>query len=237
MGQVDMNKSILLVDDVRMHIEIEKDFLKFNTLDILTAKDGLEALNIVKTRRPDLVFMDMQMQYMDGATACRAIKDDASLVNTPVVLITAMGNDESRKACYSAGCDYLLTKPLDRDVFLNVARMFMPSIDRRVKRVSAKIDCSLRCQDKMVAGHLSNLGSSGAFVVTDYSPVPGSIVQISFSLPEGALIVCPGMIVWDNRMESKIPKGFGIKFSLIAKEAKTNLDRFLESVHTDDAER
>jgi CheY-like chemotaxis protein len=230
-----MNKSILLVDDVRMNIEIEKDFLKYSMLEILTARDGLEALNIVKTKRPDIVFMDFEMPNMDGATSCRAIKGDASILNTPVVIVTAMGNEESRKTCYSAGCDYLLTKPLDRDVFLNVARMFMPSIERREKRVSVKIDCTFRGQDEIVSGHLSNLSCGGAFVVTDYAAIPGSVVQISFSLPDGTLIVCPGRIVWVNRMEIKIAKGFGIKFSLMAKEVKTHLNRFLESVHTVDA--
>ena len=229
-----MNKSILLVDDVRMNIEIEKEFLKYSMLDILTAKDGLEALNIVKTRRPDIVFMDLEMPNMDGATSCRAIKSDASILNTPVVIVTAMGNEESKKNCYSAGCDFLLSKPLDRDIFLNVARMFMPTIERREKRVSVKIDCTFRCQDEIVSGQLSNLSNGGAFVVTDYAAIPGNVVQISFSLPDGILIVCPARIVWANRMDRKISKGFGIKFSLMAKEAKSHLNGFLESVHTGD---
>ena len=230
-----MNKSILLVDDVRMYIEIEKDFLKYSMLDILTAKDGVEALNILQTKRPEMIFMDLEMPNMDGATACRSIKGNPLFRNTPVVIVTAVGNEESKEACYLAGCDHLLAKPLDRDVFLNVARKFIPSIDRREKRVAVKIDCFLRCQNETVSCHLSDLSSGGAFVVTDYSAIPGSVVQISFSLPDGTFVDCPGRIAWINRLETKIHKGFGIKFALMAKEAKTNLNRFLESIRSDDA--
>jgi Tfp pilus assembly protein PilZ len=79
------------------------------------------------------------------------------------------------------------------------------------------------------------LSSGGAFVVTDYSAIPGSVVQISFSLPDGTLVDCPGRIAWINRLEAKIHKGFGIKFALMAKDAKNNLNTFLESVRTGDA--
>jgi CheY-like chemotaxis protein len=230
-----MNNSILLVDDVRMYLEIEKDFLKYSMLDILTAKDGLEALNILQTKRPEMIFMDLEMPNMDGATACRAIKSNPSFRNTPVVIVTAVGNEASTESCYAAGCDHLLPKPLDRDVFLNVARKFIPSIDRRDKRVAVQIECILRCQNETVSCHLSDLSSGGAFVVTDYSAIPGSVVQISFSLPDGTLVDCPGRIAWINRLEAKIHKGFGIKFALMAKDAKNNLNTFLESVRTGDA--
>ena len=179
--------------------------------------------------------MDFEMPNMDGATACRAIKGDPSTCNTPVVIVTAVGKEESKDICYAAGCDHLLAKPLDRDVFLNVAHKFIPSIDRREKRVPVKIDCLLRYRSETVAAHFSNLSSGGAFVVTDYFVIPGSVVQVSFSLPDGTFIDCPGRVAWINKLDTKIHKGFGIKFALMSRDAKNQLDRFMESVHAGDA--
>src|SRR5690242_7384516 len=113
-----MGKAILLVDDVQMFIEIEKEFLQNSQVEILTARDGLEALDIIKERRPDLVFMDLQMPKMNGDACCRAIKSDRVQFATPVVMVTAKGDEEAKDSCLAAGCDGFLTKPLDRDRFL-----------------------------------------------------------------------------------------------------------------------
>ena len=73
-----MKKTILLVDDNDMFLEIEKEFLQYTNTEVITACDGIEALNIVKAMRPDLIFMDLEMPKMDGASCCRAIKDDSA---------------------------------------------------------------------------------------------------------------------------------------------------------------
>lgn len=222
-----MDKTILLVDDLQMFIEIEKEFLQCTRVDILTAKDGLEALDVVKTKRPDIVFMDLEMPRMDGAACCRAIKSDPAIVNVPVVMVTSKGNEEK---CFLAGCDYFLTKPLDRDVFLDVARKIIPDIDRREKRLAIRIDCFLHLRDETITCHLYDLSMGGAFAVTEYVGVPGSVVQISFTLPDGTAIDCSGRIAWMNRIEANHPKGFGVKFSLMTKDAKSALKIFLASV-------
>ena len=225
-----MNGTILLVDDNRMFIEIEKDFLEYSRIDILAAQDGLEALNVIRTRRPDLVFMDLQMPKMDGAMCCRAIKSDPALVTIPVVMVTSKGNDEDQENCYSAGCDYFLTKPLDRDNFLDTARRFLPGIDRRERRVSIDVDAICSVNDETFACSLHDISVGGAFIASEYFGIPKSVIQISFTLPDGTLIECPGRIAWVNRIISKIPKGFGVKFALLPKHAKESLERFIESI-------
>lgn len=220
-----MEKSILLVDDLQMFLEIQKGFLQDAQLDVLTARDGLEALDIVKTRQPDLVFMDLEMPKMDGANCCKAIKSDPVFAKLPVVMVTSSGNEER---CRLAGCDHYLTKPLDRDVFLDVARKYIPGIDRREKRLRIPIDCLLRFQGKTIKCHIRDLSRGGTFVVTDDLREPGSVVQISFILPDGTLIECSGRVAWQNSRESTHPKGFGVKFSLLPKVAKNALNNFLE---------
>jgi CheY-like chemotaxis protein len=224
-----MDKTILLVDDVNMFIEIQKEFLKFSCAEILTATDGEDALNVVTTRRPDLVFMDLQMPKMDGAACCRAIKSDHRLMCIPVVMVTSKGKEEDVKNCFSAGCDDFLTKPLDRDHFLETARRFLPNIDRREKRLPLSVNGAIKNSAESMSCLLHDISLGGAFVITDYFGIPGNVIQISFTLPDGTLIECPGRIVWVNSVISSIPRGFGVKFSLVASHAKEALARFIKA--------
>jgi CheY-like chemotaxis protein len=222
-----MESTILLVDDVQMFIEIEKDFFQRSPVKILTAKDGSEALQAVKCMQPDLVFMDLQMPKMDGASCCRAIKADASLNRTPVILISSSSKEEDRAQCITAGCNHFLTKPLDRDRFLEVGRKYVPSIDRREKRVQCRIDAVISVNGAVVPCCLVNLSVGGAYVATHISAKPKDVLQISFSLPGGNIVDCHGRIVWLNNTASKQRAGCGIRFSLIKRGAMEALAKFI----------
>lgn len=224
-----MDNTILLVDDVLMFIEIEKEFLQYSQVEVLTARNGLEALQVIETKRPDLVFMDLQMPLMNGAECCRAIKSDPRLIDITVIMVTAKGNQEDKDYCFSAGCDFFLTKPLDRDLFLEAARTFLPNIDRREKRLSTSIKGVLHINNETLSCSLHDLSHGGAYVAADYFAIPNNIIRISFTLPDGILIECHGRIAWVNRINSALPKGFGIKFALMSKEVKTTLAKFLDT--------
>jgi CheY-like chemotaxis protein len=222
-----MGGTILLVDDNKMFIEIEKEFLQYSSVEILTAEDGLEALNQIQYKRPDLVFMDFVMPKMDGIACCRAIKSDFDLLNIPVVMVTAQGNLEERNNAYSAGCDLFITKPLDRDSFLDAARSFMTSINRREKRRQISIDAVCRLNNEPISCRIHDLGAGGAFIETSYFGIPKSVIQVAFSLPDGTGIECQGRIAWLNRNNSVKPVGFGVQFALLPTRAKEALVRFI----------
>jgi CheY-like chemotaxis protein len=221
--------TILLVDDLPMFLEIEKDFFKYSKVRVLTAKDGYEALDVMKSHKTDLVFMDLQMPNMDGATCCRKIKADPDLCKVPVALITSATSDQDKEDCFSAGCDYFLTKPASRYRFLEVAREFIPEIDRREKRKSCRFDCVINYDGTKISCMLYDLSAEGAFVVTDYTEKPPAIFEISFTLTNGATISCHSKLVWINEKSAIRPKGFGIKFALMPKEVKEDLRKFVNS--------
>jgi CheY-like chemotaxis protein len=225
-----MNETILLVDDNRMFIEIQKEFLQSARIEILTAYDGQETLGIIKNKKPDLIFMDYQMPKMDGAACCRAIKSDPELACIPVVMVTSKGNEEDIQACFSAGCDFFMTKPLDRDTFLGIARKYIPDVDRREKRFPVKWDAVLRIKDVNLACTLHDVSAGGAFVVIDYFAIPNSVINISITIPDGTIIDCAGRIAWVNRIYSKFPKGVGIKFALMPKLMQTALVNYLDTI-------
>lgn len=224
-----MNKKVLLVDDVQMFIEIQKEFLHYSNVTVLTAKNGMEALDVVRTEKPDLVFMDLEMPLMDGAECCQSIKSDRTFAGIPVVIISSTATEEARSKCFSAGCSHYLPKPLGRDTFLNVARSFISGIDRRERRHKCTIEAGFSLRDANVPCRLYDLSVGGAYVISDYDVAPRDVIQIRFTLPDGSDIECPCRIAWVNNSFEKFHRGFGVKFAMLSKDAHNALARFCEA--------
>jgi len=224
-----MDKKILLVDDNKLFLEIQKEFLQYTKTDIFTACDGLEALNVAHSVQPDLIFMDLEMPKMDGATCCKAIKNDPKLNCIPVVMVTSQTKEEAKDYCYATGCDAFISKPLDRDNFLGIARSFIPDLDRREKRYKVRLEASITVKDKILPCTLNNLSAGGAYVVTDYFGTPNEVIKISILLPNSQPIECQGRIAWVNRVDSiLLPKGLGLKFALMPKDTLHTLMAYLD---------
>ena len=117
--------TVLIVDDeqhIRLLIEQTLEDLEDDDVELLTATNGEEALDVVANQHPDLVFLDVQMPRKNGYEVCRAIKDDPATAGTTVFLLTAKGQAVDREQGTAAGADEYLTKPFDPDDLLARAR-------------------------------------------------------------------------------------------------------------------
>jgi CheY-like chemotaxis protein len=117
--------TVLIVDDeqhIRLLIEQTLEELEDEGVQLLTAADGEEALEVVGIHRPELVFLDVMMPKKNGFEVCTAIKQDLGLTATKVVLLTAKGQAVDREAGMAAGADRYVTKPFDPDELLATAR-------------------------------------------------------------------------------------------------------------------
>ena len=121
-----MTKKILIVDD-EVHIkmlleqtleELEDEF----EVVLYTASDGEEGLEFIRSKRPDLVFLDIMMPKMNGYEVCRVVKDDEDLVDTKIILLTAKGQEVDRKQGLELGAMMYMTKPFDPDEILRVSK-------------------------------------------------------------------------------------------------------------------
>lgn len=104
---------ILIVDDNPANVEILQMRLSANQYDIITASDGKAGLDMVRSRQPDLILLDVMMPKMDGFEVCRRIKGDPSLPFIPIILVTAKTESKDVVAGLEAGGDEYLTKPVD----------------------------------------------------------------------------------------------------------------------------
>ena len=105
---------ILIADDNAMNLDIFQTRLAAQGYEILTAKDGEEALTLALAERPDLILLDIMMPKMDGIEVCQKLKGDASLPFMPIVMVTAKADPKDIVAGLDAGGDEYLTKPVDQ---------------------------------------------------------------------------------------------------------------------------
>jgi putative two-component system response regulator len=105
---------ILIVDDEEKNLKLLGLILQSHNYDFETAKNGREALEKTKEYSPDMIFLDVMMPEMDGYEACRRLRDDPATKFIPVVMVTALGDQESRNKGLEAGANDFLTKPVDK---------------------------------------------------------------------------------------------------------------------------
>jgi len=102
--------TILIADDTKANITILMELLGDN-YDLLVAKDGESALEIVYEENPDLILLDILMPKMDGFEVCKELKKNSKFKDTPIIFLTAKTDDDSIETAYDlGGCDYV-TKP------------------------------------------------------------------------------------------------------------------------------
>jgi CheY-like chemotaxis protein len=109
---------ILIVDDDAANRELLAAFLHGFAYELSEASNGIDAVEQVRTRLPDLVLLDIMMPGMDGFEATRRIKALAKDEFLPIILVTALGESRSRLRGFEAGADEFLQKPIDRSELL-----------------------------------------------------------------------------------------------------------------------
>jgi DNA-binding response OmpR family regulator len=109
---------IIIADDDEVVGEIARDALLARGHGAGLVKDGAEALRVVKARRPDLLVLDCNMPGMSGILVLRALRDDPSLCDLPVMMLTGRRGQEDVNLAMFAGADDYMKKPFDPDHFV-----------------------------------------------------------------------------------------------------------------------
>ena len=108
------NEKILIVDDEEPNIMFLVNWLVSMGYGIATAANGADAVRKSVEYRPDLIILDIMMPVMDGYEACRRIKTNLDTANTPIIIVTALSDRESKLKGLEAGANEFLSKPIDR---------------------------------------------------------------------------------------------------------------------------
>lgn len=231
---MEKSKKILLADDVELFLEMERNFLQRQDLDLLIAKDGRKALEMIRQHSPQLVFLGLRMPGLSGEECCRSIKEDASLSGTAVVMIAAAGQPELAEKCRAAGCDEILFKPINHDRFLAIVRHYLDLEMRTDKRLKAQIRVYYGpAPQKLLSEFSVDLSTGGVYVKTDFPLPVDESLTLRFTLPDQQRMVsCRARVAWVNPRENprkpELPPGMGIQFVELSLEDMKSIRRFLE---------
>lgn len=110
---------ILLVDDEKDILEFLSYNLKKEGYQVLTARNGVNAIKIARSELPQLIILDMMMPEMDGIETCSELKAIPELQNSIILFLTARGEDYSQIAGLDAGADDYITKPVKPKVLVS----------------------------------------------------------------------------------------------------------------------
>lgn len=122
-----MREKILVVDDEPDIVELVAFNLRAEGYDVLTARDGLQALNLAREALPDLIVLDLMLPEVDGLAVCEILRRLPSTAPIPVIMLTAWSNKLSRSIGLETGARDYVTKPFSpRDLVLRVNRTLRP---------------------------------------------------------------------------------------------------------------
>jgi len=123
-----MSKTVLIADD-EPNIVVSLEFLmKREGWSVRVARDGVAALELIRSERPDLVLLDVMMPGKNGFEVCQAVRADDSLAGTRILLLSAKGRDTDIAQGLGLGADGYLTKPFStRELAARVRELMGPT--------------------------------------------------------------------------------------------------------------
>jgi DNA-binding response OmpR family regulator len=101
-------RTVLIVDDEPKIVQLARDYLEHAGFSVLTAGDGPSAIQAVRTRRPDLVVLDLGLPHLDGLDVTRTLRAESA---TPIVMLTARDDELDKLLGLELGADDYITKP------------------------------------------------------------------------------------------------------------------------------
>ena len=120
-----MGKRVLIVEDNELNMKLFNDLLEANGYGTIQTRSGVEAVELTRTHRPDLILMDIQLPEVSGLEVIRWIKDDEDLRHIPIIAITAFAMKGDEEKIRQGGCQAYLSKPISVVKFLETVRHYL----------------------------------------------------------------------------------------------------------------
>jgi CheY-like chemotaxis protein len=120
-----MKKRILVVEDNEQNLYLATFLLEKNGHEVITAKDGLEAIEKAKMEKPDLILMDIQLPEMNGYQATKRIKSTPEISHIPIVAVTSYAMLGDREKALAIGCVGYIEKPFAPETFVSEVEKYL----------------------------------------------------------------------------------------------------------------
>ena len=120
-----MGKTVLVVEDNELNMKLFNDLLEASGYETLQTRNGLEAIDLARTHRPDLILMDIQLPEVSGLEVTKWLKEDDELRAIPVIAVTAFAMKGDEERIRQGGCEDYLSKPISVSKFIETVKHYL----------------------------------------------------------------------------------------------------------------
>jgi two-component system cell cycle response regulator DivK len=113
-----MSQKILIVEDNELNMKLFHDLLEAHGYTTIQTRNGMEAVGLARTHRPDLILLDIQLPEISGLEVTRQLKQDDELKGIPVVAVTAFAMKGDEEKIREGGCQAYIAKPISVSTFM-----------------------------------------------------------------------------------------------------------------------
>jgi two-component system cell cycle response regulator DivK len=120
-----MTKRVMIVEDNELNMKLFNDLLEAQSYETIQTSNGLEALDLARAHRPDLILMDIQLPEVSGLEVTKWLKEDDELARIPVIAVTAFAMKGDEERIRQGGCEAYISKPISVMRFLETVKSYL----------------------------------------------------------------------------------------------------------------
>jgi DNA-binding response OmpR family regulator len=115
---------IMIVDDEKGATDLLENLLMYRGYESISVNDSTKAVQVAHSYKPDIFLLDLMMPIIDGFKLCMMLREDSQFAFTPIIIVTALCDDDSRVVAFGAGANDYITKPyLINDLELRIRKL------------------------------------------------------------------------------------------------------------------
>ena len=221
---------VLLVEEARPYLELQRTFLARHNVTVLEAPSDLSTVETVRGVKPQVAVIDVLAPERTGLALCRGIKNDPVARLVPVLLLV---DPADAGAAEAAGADGLVLKPIRMREFLDSMRRFVHLKERRSPRVAANLRFIYRWNEETGQAFSREISAYGAFLKIDRKVPEEAVLELSFTLPgQAGEIRCRGVVRLRQGLDTPLHtgSGLGVEFEDMDPNDQLRFLRFVDHV-------
>lgn len=209
---------VVVVDDspiAVMHLSL---LLRRMGFRVMAARDGVEALQVIESERPDMILLDLHMPGMDGMAVLSALQKKVDIGATPVIVVTVESDPGVRAKCFALGCRGYLEKPVALAALHEQMEACIQPQSRRRKTLRAPFGkkVSVTALGRVGEYYAIALSEGGIYVRMSERPPIGTPVTVTLCLDSDRPLTLSGTVLYQKDVfgqEIRIDPGVAIRFS------------------------
>jgi len=124
-GACEMPKRVMIVEDNELNMKLFRDLIEASGYETVQTRNGLEALDLARAHKPDLILMDIQLPEVSGLEVTKWLKEDDELHSIPIIAVTAFAMKGDEERIRQGGCEAYMSKPISVPKFVETIKNYL----------------------------------------------------------------------------------------------------------------